>query len=685
MDPLLEPFDLAGLRLRNRIFSSSHSPGYNVDGTPSDRYVRYHEEKALGGIGLTMIGGSSNVSIDSASLWGQLSFATDAVVEPLAAMVERIHGHGAAIMCQLTHMGRRNVSNDGDWLPTIAPSPIREPMHRFWPKQAEPADLARVVEDFAAATRRAVAAGLDGIELLATSHLLDQFWSPLVNRRTDGYGGSLDNRLRLTLEVLEAVRDAADGHLLVGLRMLGTEDQPGGLGEEDCCDIAVRLGSSGQLDFLNVAGPALATDDGLSKAIPPAGTPLAPYLPVAAAVRSATDLPILHATRVTDVATARHAVESGAVDLVGMTRAHFADPHLVAKLERGEADRIRTCVGASLCINRLHLGLDSVCIQNPATGRETTVPQLVVRSDGPRRRVVVVGGGPGGLEAARVAAERGHDVVLFEAQDRLGGQLILMARAAERQREVAGLADWLVDEVARIGVDVRLGVPADVDGVLAEAPEVVVVATGGWPIVDYLDAGAGLVTTSWDVLGGQARPRGRVLVYDDHGAERGLAVVELLAREAVARGVTGLEVVTPDRHVGLDLATPVGPAHLRMLYDGGVVMTPDHRLVAVHDDGSSLRAVLRNDYTRTEVDRSVDHVVVEHGVVPDEDLYLALRPGSTNDGVVDLQALAAGRPQPAFAAAGSDPGYLLYRVGDAVASRDVASALLDARRLLQGL
>ncbi len=167
-DPLLEPFDLAGLRLRNRVFSSSHSPGYNVDGTPSDRYVRYHEEKALGGIGLTMIGGSSNVSIDSASLWGQLSFATDAVIDPLAVMVERIHGHGAAIMCQLTHMGRRNVSNDGAWLPTIAPSPVREPMHRFWPKEAEPADLERLVADFAMATRRAVDAGLDGIELLAT-------------------------------------------------------------------------------------------------------------------------------------------------------------------------------------------------------------------------------------------------------------------------------------------------------------------------------------------------------------------------------------------------------------------------------------------------------------------------------------------------------------------------------------
>jgi len=683
-DPLLEPFDLAGLRLRNRIFSSSHSPGYNVDGTPSDRYVRYHEEKARGGIGLTMIGGSSNVSVDSASLWGQLNFATDAVVDPLTAMAERVHAHGTAIMCQLTHMGRRNVSNDGDWLPTIAPSPIREPMHRFWPKEAEPWDLARVVADFAAAARRVADSGLDGIELLATSHLLDQFWSPLVNRRTDGYGGSLDNRLRFTIEVLEAVREAVDGRLLVGLRMLGTEDQIGGLNEEDCCAIAVRLAGSSLLDFLNVAGPALATDRGLSRAIPPAGTPLAPYLPVAAAVRSATDLPLLHATRIIDPATARHAVESGAVDLVGMTRAHFADPHLVAKLERGEPQRIRACVGASLCINRLHLGLDSVCIQNPATGREGTVPQLVVRSDGHRRRVVVVGGGPGGLEAARTAAERGHTVVLFEAGDRLGGQLTLMARAGERQREVASLLDWLVNEVVLAGVDVRLSTPVDASDVLAEVPDIVVVATGGSPEVSYLEVGADLVCTAWDVLGGSARPKGRVLVYDDHGAERGLAVVEFLIEKADLLGVSDVEVVTPDRHVGLDLATPLGPTYLRMLYEGGVTMTSDHRLVAVElIEGGSLQAVMRNEYTRVEVNRVVDAVVVEHGVVPDEDLYMALREASANHGVVDLGALIGGRAQPAFT--GTDGGYLLYRVGDCVASRDVASALLDARRLLQHL
>ncbi len=683
-DSLLEPFDLAGLHLRNRIFSSSHSPGYNIDGTPSDRYVRYHEEKARGRIGLTMIGGSSNVSVDSASLWGQLNFGTDAVIVPLATMVQRIHAHGTAIMCQLTHMGRRNVSNDGDWLPTIAPSPIREPMHRFWPKEAEPSDLARIVADFAAAAGRAADGGLDGIELVATSHLLDQFWSPLVNRRTDAYGGSLDNRLRLTIEVLEAVREAVDGRLLVGLRMLGTEDQVGGLDEDACCTIAVRLAASGLLDFLNVAGPALATDDGLSRAIPPAGTPMAPYLPVAAAVRSATSLPILHATRIIDPATARHAVDSGAVDLVGMTRAHFADPHLVAKLERGEPERIRACVGASLCINRLHLGLDSVCIQNPATGREGTVPQLVVRSSGESRRVVVVGGGPAGLEAARTAAERGHEVVLFEAQDRLGGQLALMARSGERQREVAGLLDWLVNEVALAGVDVRLAAPVDATEVLAEEPDVVIAATGGAPEVSYLQVGADLVCTAWDVLGGSARPKGRVLVYDDHGAERGLAVVEFLLEKAELLEVSDIEVVTPDRHVGLDLATPLGPAYLRMLYEGGVSMTSDHRLVAVEstEDGS-LQASVRNEYTRLEGNRVVDFVIVEHGVAPAEDLYLTLREASTNGGVVDLVALSRGLAQPGFT--GTDGGYLLYRVGDCVASRDVASALLDARRLLQHL
>ena len=278
-DPLLQPIQIGKVELPNRIFSSSHAPGYNTDGTPSERYIAYHEEKARGGIGLTMIGGSSNVSIDSASLWGQLNFGQDQIIEPLAEMAQRIHQHGTAIMCQLTHMGRRNVSNDGDWLPTIAPTSIREPMHRGWPKEMDKHDIKRVIGDFARAAKRAETAGLDGIELCATSHLIDQFWTPLVNQRTDEYGGSIDNRLRFTFDVLEAIRETVGNEFLLGIRMIANEDQIGGLTIEESKEIAQKIAESGFLDFLNIASSSLATEEGLSKAIPPSGTPLIPYVP----------------------------------------------------------------------------------------------------------------------------------------------------------------------------------------------------------------------------------------------------------------------------------------------------------------------------------------------------------------------------------------------------------------------
>ena len=675
-DPLLQPFEIGGLRLKNRIFSSSHAPGYNTDGVPNERYMAYHEEKARGGIGMTMIGGSSNVSIDSASLWGQLYFGSDRIIDPLAEMTERIHRHGAAVMSQITHMGRRNVSNDGDWLPTIAPSPIREPMHRGWPKQMDRADIRRVVDDFGAAAVRARAGGLDGVEVCATSHLIDQFWTPLANRRTDEYGGSIENRLRFTIEVLQSIRDATGSDLLVGIRMIADEDQVGGLSREESADIALRLAASGLLDFLNITSSSLATEEGLSKAIPPSGTPLMPFVPLAAEIKASVDLPILHATRITDLASARHAISSGSIDLAGMTRSHIADPHLVAKLERGESERIRVCVGASLCINRLHQGLESVCIQNPATGRETHIPQLVPPSTAPGKKAVVVGAGPAGLEAARSLAERGHEVVLFEAHDRVGGQVVLAARASERQAELLGVIGWLEAELGHLGVDLRLRTPVDAADVQAEDPDIVVVATGGFPDPSFLESGQELAHSTWDVLAGHHRPRGRVLVYDDHGGEPAPSVVEFLA----ATGDVQIELVTPDRLVGQDMAATTGPAYLKMLYDNDVRMTPDHRLVRIERDGDALVATLRNEYTRQELIRTVDHVVYEHGVVPDDALFESLRTSSGNDGTTDLQRLVAGDAQPL-----AEAGFALHRIGDAVSSRGIAAAIHDARRLGQTL
>lgn len=675
-DPLLEPFTLGHVRLKNRIFSSSHAPGYNTDGVPSERYMAYHEEKAKGGIGLTMIGGSSNVSPDSASLWGQMYFGSDAIIDPLSEMTDRIHGYGTAVMCQITHMGRRNVSNDGDWLPTIAPSPIREPMHRGWPKEMEKSDIRRVVGDFAAAAVRARSGGLDGIELCATSHLIDQFWTPLANRRTDEYGGSIENRLRFTFEVLESIREVVGSDILVGIRMIGDEDQIGGLTIEESADIAQRLARSGLLDFMNIAGSSLATEEGLSKAIPPSGTPLMPYVSLAASIKQVVDLPVLHAARITDVASARHAISAGLIDLAGMTRAHIADPHIVAKLERGEEKRIRVCVGASYCINRLHQGLESICIQNPASGREAQIPQLVPRTSGVVKKAVVVGAGPGGLEAARVLAERGHSVVLFEAQDRVGGQVVLAARASERQAELLGIIGWLEQELDHLGVDVRLNSPVDDADVIREQPDIVIAATGGFPDSSFLDAGKELVISTWDVLSGNAAPSGKVLIYDDHGGEHAPSVAEFLS----ARGVSDIELVTPDRFVAQDLAATTGPAYLEMLYENAVLMTPDHQLVRIERGESGLVATLRNVHTRLEVGRWVDSVVFEHGVVPNDEPYVSLRDASDNSGVVEIAALVNGDPQPE-----SGDGFVLHRIGDAVASRGIHAAIYDARRLCQNL
>jgi mycofactocin system FadH/OYE family oxidoreductase 2 len=648
---LFAPLRVGGLTLKNRIFSSGHAEAMAEDGKPGPRLRAYHEAKARGGVALTIIGGSTSVHPSSpASAWNMIANHDDSVIAGYRGVADAVHRYDCRVMSQLTHMGRRSQSDVEQMHVLLAPSQIPEKVHREVPHEIEPEQIAMVVRAFGDATRRCREGGLDGVELsFAHNHLVDQFWSPLFNTRTDDYGGSLDNRMRFGFEVLREIRRQVGRDWLVGARISGDEMTPGGLTAADMAEIARRLAASGLVDFLSIIGGAAHTVPLQALAVPNMSHPRGLFVPVVAAIKAAVPgMPIFHAGRIVDPAHADQVIADGAIDMVGMTRALIADPDLPNKVREGRGDDVRVCVGANEgCIDRIYQGKPVTCIQNPRAGRELEMGEPE-RAATPKR-VLIVGAGVAGLEAARVAAQRGHRVTLLERDAQVGGQILIASRAPERA-ELAGILRYLARQVEKLTVECRLRVEATADSVLAESPDVVIIATGSHPHVPPLPGLDGKhVVTDRDVLLDRVEVGERVILVDDVHTQQGLSTAEHL----LDRG-RKVDVLSRVFYAGQDVGvTSIAPLYTR-LFAKGVTFTPHTELVAV--EGSTV--VVANALTRSQRRiEGVDTVVLAMGSRSTDALYRALK------GKVSV----------------------LHAIGDCVAPRGVHQAILEGTRVARAV
>ena len=525
---LFTPLQIGPITVRNRITYSAHSAYYGegVTGRLSERHVYYHAERAKGGVGLGVLE-AVRVTPNTLSSGRAVGGFDQAALSDFRAVADACHKRGMPIVAQLCHMGRQMTSVETR-LPLYAPSAIPCGLNREVPHAMSQAEITEVVEAFGRSARMMREAGFDGIELHgAHGYLIQQFMSPFSNCRTDEYGGSLDNRLRFAMEIIEQVSAEIGPDQVLGFRLSADEFTDGGLTLDDTQEIARRLAATGKVHYLSVSQcnynpPSFPT------MIPDETFPMGAFVYLASGIKEAVDIPVFAVGRIKDPVQAEQVLADGHADMIIMTRALIADPELPNKAREGRVDDIRLCISCNQgCVGMIHAGKPMTCLQNPAVGYEKEWGVGTTELAPVSRKVVVVGGGPAGMEAARVAAQRGHRVVLLERSDRLGGQINLVQQLPKRS-DFIEVTRWREGQLRKLGVVVRLNIEATAEVLRAEGPDVVIVATGSVPDLPDVAGADGNLVSAADVIAGTVSAGERVLLVDEDNHWKGAGLADYL-------------------------------------------------------------------------------------------------------------------------------------------------------------
>jgi 2,4-dienoyl-CoA reductase-like NADH-dependent reductase (Old Yellow Enzyme family)/thioredoxin reductase len=587
---LFSPLTIGSRTIKNRIVSSGHDTVMVDDGRVGQQLIAYHAARARGGVGLIVVQVAG--VHESARYTSHILMAIDdSCIAGYQELATAVHQSGTTIFGQLFHPGREVMeSQDGSSPVAVAPSAVPNERFRVMPRALQGHEIEEIIDGYAQAARRLERAGLDGVEIVAShGYLPAQFLNPATNLRVDGYGGSPQRRFQFLLDVHQAVRNAVSTDFVVGLRISLNEHDPSGLDEAIILDACVQLDQLGLVDYVSVTTGTSAGLVGSGHIAPEMHYANGYTAPLSARVKTLINVPVLVAGRINQPQEAERILAANDADACVMTRALICDPQMPALAESGHDEDIRACIACNqACIGHFHMGFAISCIQHPETGREILYGKRI--RTGRVRRLVVVGGGPGGLKAAAVAAERGHDVTLYEASSRVGGQ-VLLAQLLPGREEFGGAAINLEREARRAGVKISTNTPVDVGYLRDVAPDVVIVATGARPYHPVLEVmGEPVVLDAWQVLRGEAVPAGHVVVVDWRGDWIGIGVARLLAAQGhrVTICVNGYA-------AGETLQQYVRDAMLTALQRERITVMPLVRLFGVDEDTVYLQHVLSEE------------------------------------------------------------------------------------------